>query len=153
MDSGRGWSSLGWSHTLKEGGTSFAGHSGRPDGGSVGLPEPASCWRSPHGAGPSSTGAATTGITGPWQRPCSLPSQAPRGCVVRLGSSGPEGVADELWRMLAGWGSCWKSSVPQQPPSAAQVHSSASWVTSSVAGHRALHNGRLSVKAFTVTVT
>lgn len=85
--------------------------------------------------------------------PCSLPSQTPQGCVVWLGSLGPEGVADELWLMSAGWGSCYKSSVPQQPPSAALVRSLASWVTSSFTGRRALCNARLSVKAFTVTVT
>lgn len=149
MDSGRGWSSLGWSHTLIEGGTSSAGHSGRPDGGSVVLPEKALRWRSPQGAGPSSMALQHRALA----VPCSLPSQTPQGCVVWLGSSGPEGVADELWLMSSGWGSCYKSSVPQQPPSAAQVRSSASWVTSSFAGRRALRNARLSVKAFTATVT
>lgn len=58
MDSGRGWSSLGWSHACKEGGTSSADHLGRPDGGSVVLPEKALRWRSPQGAGPSSMGSA-----------------------------------------------------------------------------------------------
>lgn len=149
MDGGCGWSSLGWSHTCKEGGDIFCRSLGEAR------------WRFGCVAWEGITLVVTSGgwafkhglSTGPCQRPRSLPSQASQGCVVWLGSSGPEGVADELWLVSAGWGSCYKSSVPQQPPSAAQVHTSASWVTSSFAGRRALRNARLSVKAFTVTVT